>query len=49
MQFPNAPSQNQGIYRNDGKGVRAAFAGIFQKLAKKDFLIDKNFLCKSLV
>jgi hypothetical protein len=49
MQFPNAPSQNQGLYWNDGKGVRAAYAAIFQKLAKKDILIDKNFLCKSLV
>jgi hypothetical protein len=49
MQFPNAPSQNQGVYWTDGKGVRAAYAGIFQKLAKKDFLIDTNFLRKSLV
>jgi hypothetical protein len=49
MQFPNAPSQNQGVYWYDGRGVRAAYAAIFQKLAKKDILIDKNFLSKSLV
>jgi hypothetical protein len=49
VQFPNAPSQNQGVYWIDGRGVRAAYAGIFQKLAKKDILIDENFLSKSLV
>jgi len=49
MQFPNAPSQNKGVYWNNGNGVRAAYAGIFPKLAKKDFLIEKNFLRKSLV
>jgi hypothetical protein len=49
MQFQNAPSQNQGVYWIDGQGVRAAYVGIFPKLAKKVILIDENFLCKSLV
>jgi hypothetical protein len=49
MQFQNAPSQNQSVYWIDGQGVRAAYVGIFPKLAKKVILIDENFLCKSLV